>query len=91
MITMRDENRLFFNQEDFKCKIETIMHQQSLDINKLYNILVNDVKYEITKSNLNLYLQRVPNIYFLIALSKALGVSTDYLLNDEKKRIYRSF
>ena len=84
---MKEDNKKFFSDEIFYERITTAMELRGLTIDGLFKIICKDVGYEITKNNLNLYLHRIPNVNFLIALSRALGVSTDYLLGSKENKI----
>lgn len=77
---MKADNRKFVSQETFSQRVKEVMRYKRINIDSLYEIISNKIGYEITKNNLSVYLQRVPNVNFLIALSKALNISTDYLL-----------
>lgn len=85
---MNEDNKKFLNTEDFTERITNVMNCKGITVDSLCQKLVDEVGYSITKNNLNIYLQRVPSVYFLIALSKALGVSTDYLLGLEDVNLY---
>ena len=74
---MNEDNKKFLDIDDFKNRILNVMECKGFTIDDIYNKMTEDIGYNITKNNLNIYLQRVPSVYFLIALSKALGVSTD--------------
>lgn len=77
---MKEQNKSFISTQTFYDRVTRVMKYKGISMDSLYNLLIQDVGYQITKNNLNLYIQRIPNVNFLIALSKALGVSTDYLL-----------
>lgn len=87
---MNEDNKKFFDTDDFKTRILNVMECKGITIDDIYNKMKYEIGYNITKNNLNIYLQRVPSVYFLIALSKALGVSTDYLLGLEDINYYSS-
>lgn len=87
---MNEDNKKFLDINDFKNRILNVMECKGFTIDDIYNKMTEDIGYNITKNNLNIYLQRVPSVYFLIALSKALGVSTDYLLGLEDINYYSS-
>lgn len=87
---MNEDNKKFLDIDDFKNRILNVMECKGFTIDDIYNKMTEDIGYNITKNNLNIYLQRVPSVYFLIALSKALGVSTDYLLGLEDIHYYSS-
>ncbi len=90
---MKTENKEFFENNVFFSRVEYIMRCKGLNYDKLCYILNNEVGYIITKSNLKIYVtNRIPNVNFLIALSKALNISTDFLLgNDDKEISYNNF
>lgn len=87
---MKDENKKFLQQEDFYKRVKNIMVQRGITTDTLYSIITKEIGYDIAKNNLNLYLQRVPNVNFLIALSKALNISTDYLLGIDSESPYET-
>lgn len=76
---MKDENKNLFPQDVFTRRVKRVMKEKSISLDALYE-RVNSVGYEITKNNLSIYIQRAPNVNFLIALSKALDIPADYLL-----------
>lgn len=78
---MKSENCEFFRQNTFIDRVQTSMARRDLDYDQLCEIMNDKVGFSITKGNLRMYIgQRVPNVNFLMALSAALGVSTDFLL-----------
>ena len=77
---MKEENRKFITSDGFYERVKLVMDYKNISIDSLHEIINNEIGYEISKNNLNIYLQRVPNTNFLIALSKALSISSDYLL-----------
>ena len=80
---MREENKDFFKQNIFIDRVQSAMARRDMDYDQLCTLLNDKIKYGIVKGNLRVYIaQRAPNVNFLIALSKALGVSTDYLLGE---------
>ena len=80
---MRDGNKEFFKQNLFTDRVEGTMTRRNIDYDQLSELLNEEIKYGIAKGNLRMYItQRTPNVNFLIALSKALRVSTDYLLGE---------
>lgn len=85
---MKIENKEFFEPEIFIDRVTEAMRIRSLNYDHLYEILNDKVGYSITRSNLKIYIhQRTPNIQFAIALSRALGVSLDFLFgNDDEER-----
>lgn len=85
---MKDANRNFVSPSDFSDRVKKIMKQKDISISELHAILTEKIKYDIEKPNLSIYLQRVPNTNFLVALSKALEVSTDYLLGIDNNLVY---
>lgn len=87
---MNEDNKKFLDTDDFKNRILNVMECKGITIDDIYNKMKYEIGYNITKNNLNIYLQRVPSVYFLIALSKTLGVSADYLLGLEDINYYSS-
>lgn len=90
---MKEANKTFLEIKCFAENVEGAMRQKGIDYEELCALLNNEVGYKITKSNLKMYVKdRVPNTNFLIALSIALGVSTDYLLGlDKNQYLFESF
>lgn len=76
---VKKENKSLFSQEIFAERIRQVMNIKSITLEDLHKA-INYFGYDISKSNLSLYIQRSPNVNFLIALSKALSVPIDYLL-----------
>jgi transcriptional regulator with XRE-family HTH domain len=76
---MKEENKNLFSQEVFVERIRQVMDMKSITLEDLHKE-INSFGYDISKSNLSLYIQRTPNVNFLIALSKALSVPLDYLV-----------
>lgn len=87
---MKEENKKFLDVETFNKRVFEVMKYKGITIDNLFEIINNEIGYEITKNNLNIYLQRIPNAHFLIALSKALKISTDYLLGLTENGLYKS-
>ena len=85
---MKEDNKKFIDISEFYERVKKIMSYKSMTIDDLYDAITNRVGYQITKSNLLIYLQRVPNVNFLVALSKALNVSADYLLGLSDSDLY---
>ena len=85
---MNEENKKFLNSEDFYSRIIKALEYKGITMDELHDKICNEVGYSISKNNLYLYIQRAPSVYFLIALSKALGVSTDYLLGLENSNYF---
>lgn len=84
---MKDDNKKFLSLDGFYERVKSVMESRNLNLDSLHKIITQEINYEITKSNLNLYIRRLPNANFLIALSRALSVSADYLLGiDEAKK-----
>lgn len=77
---MKEENKKFLDIDTFYTRVIETMNYKGVSIDDLYKIINDEIGYEISKNNLNIYLQRIPNVHFLIALSKSLKISTDYLL-----------
>lgn len=78
---MKDDNKKFLDTAIFRARVLKVMKLKNITMDKLYETINDDkIGYYISKNNLGIYLQRVPNINFIIALSKALGVPSDYLL-----------
>lgn len=89
---MKDDNKKFLLTSDFSKRVRKVMESRKISLDMLHTIITQEVNYDITKSNLNLYIERLPNVNFLIALSKALSVSADYLLGiDETQSPNSSF
>lgn len=83
---MKEENKEFFKQSILIDRVQHAMAQRGIDFDTLCDVLNRNVKYSITKSNLKLYISdRTPNANFLIALSRSLGVTTDFLLGENNK------
>lgn len=76
---MKDENR-FIIADEFNRRVRTVMKNKNITIDELHERINNEIGYKITKNNLNIYLNRVPNVHFLFVLSKALKVSSDCLI-----------
>lgn len=87
---MNEENKKFLDIADFSNRILRSMESKGLTIDNLYTKMKDEIGYNITRNNLSIYMQRAPSVYFLIALSKSLGVSTDYLLGLEDAEYYSS-
>lgn len=87
---MKDENRRFITSDSFYERVKLVMDYKNISIDSLYEIINKEIGYEISKNNLNIYLQRVPNTNFLIALSKALSISSDYLLGISDVDLFES-
>lgn len=85
---MKESNKAFLSLDVFNDRVKRIMQIKNITLEQLYQILVDDVGYDITRNNLSLYLNRIPNVNFLVAISKALDVSTDYLLGIEPETNY---
>ena len=85
---MKTENKSFFDQGIFVSRVIEAMSIRGIGYEQLWEILNNKVGYTITLNNLKIYInQRIPNIQFALALSKALGVSLDYIFgNDDEER-----
>ena len=83
---MFEDNKTFFSAELFTERVKKAMNANEMNLDILFR-KINDIGYKISKNNLGIYIQRTPNTNFLIALSKALNVTTDYLLgiSDENK------
>ncbi len=87
---MKEENKEFFKQSILIDRVQHAMAQRGIDFDTLCDVLNQNVKYSITKSNLKLYISdRTPNANFLIALSRSLGVTTDFLLGENNKGLKR--
>lgn len=80
---MNEENKKFITSDLFSNRVFNILKHKGITIDELYEKINNEIGYSISKNNLSIYFQRVPSVNFLIALSKALNVSTDYLLGLE--------
>lgn len=87
---MNNENRHFVNVELFNKRALSALKARNLTLDTLYHKLNEEIGYTITKNNLNIYLRRPPNTNFLIALCKALSVSSDYLLGITEADIFNS-
>lgn len=85
---MKTENKGFFESEVFIERVTEAMRIRGLNYDQLCDLLNDNVGYSVTRSNLKIYInQRTPNIQFAIALSRALGVSLDFLFgNDDEER-----
>ena len=80
---MKVKNKRFFRQELFVDRVQTALKHRQMDYDNLCEVLNDEVGYEITKSNLKLYIsERTINVNFLIALSQALRVSVSYLIGE---------
>lgn len=80
---MKEDNKKFINPSLFNERVLKVLKCKNITLDELYILLTEKAKYEISKNNVALYIQRTPNINFLIALCKALDVSADYLLGLE--------
>lgn len=87
---MKDDNKKFIEPNQFKERILKVMELKNITMEDLHDILNNEIKYEISKNNIGIYIQRSPNTNFLYALCKALGVSADYLLGLSDENILNS-
>lgn len=87
---MRDTNKSFLSAATFGDRVFKVLEAKGITIDQLYSTLVNEIGYEITRNNLNLYLKRIPNVNFLVALSRAIGVPTDYLLGIDNESDFNS-
>ena len=87
---MTKENKKFVDVDLFNKRVESVLKAKQITLDTLYKILNEDVKYIITKNNLSIYLHRPPNTNFLIALCKALNVSSDYLLGLNEENSFNS-
>ena len=83
-----NKNKDFFSQDIFVERVTEAMKERGITYTELTEILNDRVGFKITKGNLKMYItNRAPNTNFLIALSKALSVSMDFLCgNDEVQR-----
>lgn len=87
---MNESNKHFINVEVFNKRVLSAMKARNTSLDALYHKLNKDIGYTITKNNLSIYLNRIPNTNFLIALCKALNVSSDYLLGLTETNIFDS-
>ncbi len=87
---MKEDNKKFIDPNQFKERILKVMKLKDITMDDLHSILNNEIKYEISKNNISIYIQRSPNTNFLIALCKALGVSSDYLLGLSDENVLNS-
>ncbi len=85
---MIEDNKKFIDPNDFYERVLCVMEQKNITLEKLHNTLNEDIGYQITRNNLSIYIQRLPNINFMIALCKALGVSSDCLLGLNDSELY---
>ena len=79
---MKEDNKKFIDSSDFALRVLRVMEVKNISIRQLHERIVQ-IGYDITLNNLGIYLQRVPSSNFVVALSKALCISTDYLLGLE--------
>lgn len=87
---MSDGNKHFVDVELFNQRALSALKARNLTLDGLFNKLNNEIGYTITKNNLSIYLRRPPNTNFLIALCKALNVSSDYLLGITETDVFDS-
>lgn len=87
---MTEENKKFVDTNLFYERVESVLKAKQITLDTLYKTLNKDIKYVITKNNLSIYLHRPPNPNFLIALCKALNVSSDYLLGLNEENTFNS-
>lgn len=87
---MKEDNKKFIDTYQFRDRVLRVMEIKNISMDDLYIILNEEVKYEISKNNIGIYIQRSPNTNFLIALCKALGVSADYLLGITDENLLNS-
>ena len=87
---MTKENKKFVDTNLFYERVESVLKSKQITLDTLYKTLNDDIKYVITKNNLSIYLHRPPNPNFLIALCKALNVSSDYLLGLNEDNAFNS-
>ena len=87
---MKEDNKKFIDPNQFKDRILKVMELKNITMDELHYILNHEIKYEISKNNIGIYIQRSPNTNFLYALCKALGVSSDYLLGLSDENILNS-
>lgn len=87
---MKEDNKKFIEPNQFRDRILRVMELKNMTMDNLYDILNNEIKYEISKNNIGVYIQRSPNTNFLYALCKALGVSADYLLGLSDENLLNS-
>lgn len=87
---MKEDNKKFIDPNQFKNRVLKVMDLKNMTMDDLCDILNNEIKYEISKNNIGIYIQRSPNTNFLYALCKALGVSSDYLLGLSDENVLNS-
>lgn len=81
-----NKNKGFFVQDVFIERATEAMKERGITYTELTDILNNRVGYDVSKNNLKTYItKRIPNLNFLIALSKALGVSIDFLCGNDSQ------
>ena len=67
---MKEDNKKFINPSLFNERVLKVLKCKNITLDELYILLTEKAKYEISKNNVALYIQRTPNINFLIAVIK---------------------
>lgn len=77
---MKEENKNFLKTGTFSAQVDKALKCRKMSKDELYRILTDKIGYQITKTNYRTSFDKTPNINYLIALSKALNVSIEYLI-----------